>query len=1194
MRAVRLAPGQGRPRRASRAALVALVAVTTVLASVTALGTAALAGDSLDKVEAKVLDQLDQSGETTFWALLRDKADLSHASSIDNSDARGEFVYDELRAVADQSQAGLRDLLDKAGVSYQPYWIANAVRITGDEAVLEQVAALPEVDKILAVRTYDMPKPEPVKELNQVDAVEWNIDRIRAPQVWSTFGVRGEGIVVANIDSGVQFDHPAVVGKYRGNAGGGVFDHNYNWFDPSNICPTPAPCDNNGHGTHTMGTMVGDDGAANQIGVAPGARWIAAKGCETNNCSDAALLASGQWVLAPTDLSGANPRPDLRPNIVNNSWGGPGNDPFYAATVSAWLASGIFPQFSNGNNGPGCNTSGSPGDFVNTYSAGAFDINNVIASFSSRGAAAGTGEIKPNIAAPGVAVRSSVPTNAYAAANGTSMASPHVAGTIALMWSAAPTLVGDINQTRAILDQTAIDTPDSQCGGTAADNNVWGEGRLDAFAAVEQSPRGATGTLNGTITDAGTGQPLSGATVTADGPIDRTATTGADGTYSFILSTGDYTVTASKFGYVTGTVNATVVDGGTTTADIALAQAGSHSVSGHVRSTTGQPIPNATVTIAGTPIAPTITDATGAYSFPSVPDGTFQISAVSGRCTNTVTQQLVVDGDETLDFALTVRSDSFGYFCVIQAPNYVEANTVLPLTGDDASTPVTLPFSFPYYGQNHTVANVSTNGNLNFVAPSTVFTNVAIPATAAPNGAVYAFWDDLVVDSPTGTVRTETLGTAPNRSFVVEWRNVRFVGDTTRRVDFEIILRENGQILAQYRNIADDGRERGNSATLGIENHTGTVAFQYAFNEAVIDTPSFAVLYRLPPNGTIRGTVTDANDDLALAGATVTASQGGTVVRTTTTGANGAYQMLLGLGTYTVAVSATNYASQSAEVVLDEDGESVTQDFALETARAEVSPASFQFIVPPNLTRTRTLTVSNTGTLDLNWSIGPSGAAWLTVNPSSGALAPGASQAVQVNVNTAGLAPGVYTATLQLLSNSGRQPTIPIPVTLVVPAYYQAVNSGGATYTDVNGDLFSPDQKYTAGTWGYTGTKSEIVTTSKPIAGTTDDVLYQNLRENPVDYRFDNVPNGVYEIDVRFAELNQNRKPNSRLFDVIAEQTLLLPAHDIVGEVGTLTADQHVFFVTVTDGQLNLRFIERKGFNKPIVNAILVRHRPDR
>ena len=150
--------------------------------------------------------------------------------------------------------------------------------------------------------------------------------------------------MVANIDTGVQFNHPALVGKYRGNLGGGNFDHNYNFFDPANICPGDVPCDNNGHGTHTMGTMVGDDGAGNQIGVAPGAKWIAAKGCETTGCSEGSLLAAGQWVVAPTDINGQNPRPDLRPDIVNNSWGGGRGDDWYEQTVAAWRRGRHLPQ----------------------------------------------------------------------------------------------------------------------------------------------------------------------------------------------------------------------------------------------------------------------------------------------------------------------------------------------------------------------------------------------------------------------------------------------------------------------------------------------------------------------------------------------------------------------------------------------------------------------------------------------------------------------------------------------------------------------------------------------------------------------------------------------------------------------------------------------------------------------------------
>ena len=134
--------------------------------------------------------------------------------------------------------------------------------------------------------------------------IEWGVNKINAPNVWSSYNVRGEGIVVANIDSGVQFDHPALARQYRGRLANGTFDHNYNWFDPSRICgnPSVAPCDNDGHGTHTMGTMVGDDGAGNQIGVAPAARWIAAKGCESKG---ARLGAAGR---RPVDARAHRPQ----------------------------------------------------------------------------------------------------------------------------------------------------------------------------------------------------------------------------------------------------------------------------------------------------------------------------------------------------------------------------------------------------------------------------------------------------------------------------------------------------------------------------------------------------------------------------------------------------------------------------------------------------------------------------------------------------------------------------------------------------------------------------------------------------------------------------------------------------------------------------------------------------------------------
>ncbi|HEY0640739.1 MAG TPA: S8 family serine peptidase [Pseudonocardiaceae bacterium] len=806
----------------------------------------AAADPSVTKVEGQVLATLDQRGSADFYVRFDERADLRAASEVRDWAARGQAVVDALRKVADESQASVRATLDDAGATYRPYWISNTIHVTaGDEALVARLAATPGVQRIVAPRTYAIPTPAPGTAERTVNAVEWGIAAVNADDVWSGYGVRGEGVVIANIDTGVQFNHPALVGKYRGNTNG-TFDHNYNWVDPSAVCAGGTPCDNNNHGTHTMGTMVGDDGAGNQIGVAPNARWIAAKGCESNSCSDTALLGSGQWIVAPTDLTGANPRPDLRPHIVNNSWGGGGGDPWYQDTVNAWRAAGIFPAFSNGNSGPSCNTSGSPGDYANSYSSGAYDVNGAIASFSSRGAAGGA--IKPNLASPGVNVRSSIAGNGYGAFSGTSMASPHTAGAVALMWSAAPSLIGDIAQTSALLNQTAVDTSDLTCGGTAGNNNVWGEGKLDAFAAVTQSPRGPVGTLTGTVTNASTGAPVAGAAVRVTGGVTRDLTTDATGRYTTVLPVGSYTVTASAFGFGGGTATVTVTEGATTTRDFALTPAAAHPVTGRVLDTAGNALANATVTIGGTPIPPATTDASGAYSFASVPAGSYQVTAAAGLCATPQTRALIVDGAEVLDFALAARSDSFGYTCSVEPGGYQQGTTAVALTGDDASATVALPFAFPFYGTTYGTAHVSSNGNLNFLAANTAYTNSAIPATAVPNAAIYPFWDDLVLDASSG-VFTRTAGTAPNRLFAVEWRNAALFGATAQRVDLLAELHENGQIVLRYRNL-DPGsaEERGGSATVGIENPAGTVALQYSLNTAALSDAQ-AIRFR-PPGST--------------------------------------------------------------------------------------------------------------------------------------------------------------------------------------------------------------------------------------------------------------------------------------------------------------------------------------------------------
>lgn len=906
---------------------------------------------------------------TTFWVVLRDKADLSGAKAQGNWLNRGQAVVQQLKNTAAASQANLRALLKGRGVDHKTFWIVNALRVTADAATMKALAARPDVERIVPDGVYTIPKPVPTTGTASVQGVEWNISRIRAPDAWASFGAQGDGITIASIDTGVQFDHPALVSTYRGNLGGGSFRHDYNWYDPSRTCGSPSlePCDNVDHGTHTMGTMVGDDGGANKIGVAPGAKWIAVKGCETNDCSTESLLAAGEWVLAPTDLNGLNPRADLRPHIVNNSWGSASGDPFYEGIVDAWLAAGIFPAFSSGNDGPGCSSSGSPGDYAATYSSGAFDSAGAIADFSGRGPAAVDGSVKPNLAAPGVDVRSSIPGNGYTAYSGTSMASPHTAATVALMWSAAPSLVGDIAATRALLDQTAVDTADRTCGGSSSNNNVWGEGRLDAYAAVELSPRGPVGTLIGRITNSSDGSAVPGATVRAAGVTTRTSSSNGTGNYSMTLPIGAYDVTISAFGFTSRTFSAvSITEDDTTRRNAALLPAPRYQLSGYVRDAAGAPLANATVRISNTPLAPATTNATGYYSFASVPQGEYAVVVDANRCLIPDSRNVTVSGATAVDFALVQRQDSFGYSCQVEPASFIDANTVISLEGDDAATAVALPFPFTFYGQTYDTAYVATNGYLNFLEANAQFSNRALPHTDAPNGAIYAFWDDFYMDSA-ASVRTRVMGTAPDRRFVIEWRDVAFCCVSAERVRFEVVLYEDGRILTQYAQIDDNRMERGESATVGIENESGTVALQYASEQPVLDS-GLAILYTAPPLGVVQGVVRDGIDSKGLVGATVRALQNGNVVGETTTAEGGRYRLMLGAGAYTVEASAINYMRQRTNVELRENA-TLIRNFGLKSARAAVTPSSLSATAVAGRVLTKTVQLTNAGRANLTYSL---------------------------------------------------------------------------------------------------------------------------------------------------------------------------------------------------------------------------------
>jgi subtilisin family serine protease len=347
--------------------------------------------------------------------------------------------------------------------------------------------------------------------------VEWNVARINANAVWG-LGYTGEGVVVAGQDTGYDWDHPALIDQYRGT-NGVTATHHYNWHDaiheddpntePGNSCgfDLSAPCDDDdhGHGTHTMGTIVGDDGGANQIGVAPGAEWIGCRNMEEGWGTPASYAECFEFFLAPYPIGGdpfADGDPARAPHVINNSWTCPSYEgcdlealKLLELVVENVRAAGIMVVASAGNSGSGCGTvDDPPAVYEAAFSVGATDPYDGIAPFSSRGPVTldGSSWRKPDVSAPGVDIRSSVPGGGYDGGwQGTSMAAPHVAGTAALLWSAVPTLIGDVEATeQAILRAARPQTTTQSCGGDAPSdvpNNVYGWGIVDALAAVQRT-----------------------------------------------------------------------------------------------------------------------------------------------------------------------------------------------------------------------------------------------------------------------------------------------------------------------------------------------------------------------------------------------------------------------------------------------------------------------------------------------------------------------------------------------------------------------------------------------------------------------------------------------------------------------------------------------------------------------------------
>lgn len=445
-------------------------------------------------------------------------------SAAERRIARASHIYQTLTAHALQSQQDLRAWLDARNIPYRAHYIVNMIAVTGDAELVDalrqhpdvaRLDANPFVDSMHVTSSIAVPQDGAatlggwahilqVPEAEASTNTPYGVAATRAPEVWA-MGYTGEGIVVASQDTGVYWMHPALRPHYRGAISDTV-EHDYNWLNAipegeafDGCAGVAEPCDDNGHGTHTVGTMVGTSETIT-YGVAPDALWIGCRNMRNGVGSPETYTTCFEFFLAPYPAGGdpfTDGRPELAPHVINNSWGCPPSEgcskDSLRQVVETVRAAGIMVVASAGNNGFSCSGVADPiAIYDATFSVGAHNANGDLASFSSKGpvTADGSNRLKPDITAPGVSILSTYRFGGTTSLSGTSMASPHVAGAVALLWSAVPWLVGEVDLTEQVLLKSATPVLSTVCGESeeaVSPNNAYGYGRLDVATAVEMA-----------------------------------------------------------------------------------------------------------------------------------------------------------------------------------------------------------------------------------------------------------------------------------------------------------------------------------------------------------------------------------------------------------------------------------------------------------------------------------------------------------------------------------------------------------------------------------------------------------------------------------------------------------------------------------------------------------------------------------
>jgi subtilisin family serine protease len=435
---------------------------------------------------------------------------------------RHETVVVALQEMAEATQGNLTSYLEgmvNEGIveEYESYWITNAFKVRTNKEGIQRLVNHPDVEKVYYNYEIELIEPEQVKEdPPRPFTIETGVEAVRAPEVWA-LGYTGEGVLVANMDTGVDGHHPCLESRWVGVADPRYQGHpEWAWYDPWG--GQNFPYDDHGHGTHTMGSVCGG-APGDSVGVAPGAYWMASApidrgGGIPRTVSDAIL--SFQWMVDPD----GNPQTNWDvPQVCSNSWGlttghgYPPCDTLFWSYLDACEAAGTVILFSAGNEGSSGlrRPADRATDDYRTCAVAAVDANTSgwpIASFSSRGPTYctpdGSAAIKPDISAPGVNVRSSYPGGGYTTMSGTSMASPHVNGVVALIRQANPNL--SVELVKEIMYSTAYDL------GPTGEDNSYGWGMVDAYEAVQMalSYLEGYGVIMGQVTDLVTGDGLPG------------------------------------------------------------------------------------------------------------------------------------------------------------------------------------------------------------------------------------------------------------------------------------------------------------------------------------------------------------------------------------------------------------------------------------------------------------------------------------------------------------------------------------------------------------------------------------------------------------------------------------------------------------------------------------------------------------